>query len=280
MSLRSCLWSDLTRDEIAEARDQGALVVIPTGAVEQHAGHLPVGTDMMAVGHLALAAARRASVPVLVLPTVQVTFSPHHRSWPGTLTLRLETFNALVADITASVEHAGFRRQLIINGHGGNRAPLGALTTELIAAGRQVGLADYWGIAHDAIAGLLRGQRKMVGHACEMETALMLALTSGDADAQALIAERAAGLPPLLASPAVRGDAGAVGRGEAWWPPIFGADHAGYEGDPATATVETGNALIEAISDKLAAFYAEFMALDLRSGSALATAPFPGPGAR
>lgn len=276
MFLRSALWSDLTRDEIAEARDMGALVVVPTGAVEQHGSHLPVGTDMVAVGHLALAAARRAGVPVLVLPTVQVTFSPHHRSWPGTLSLRLETFNAVIADVTASVAHAGFKRQLIINGHGGNRGPLIALTTELITSGREVGYADYWGLAHAAIAGLLQGERKMVGHACEMETALMLTLTAGDAAAQAFITEKAAGLPPLLASPATRGDAGSIGRGEAWWPPIFGADHAGYEGDPAVATAETGAALVEAITLRLADFYAEFVALDLRSGSQPSTAPFPG----
>ena len=253
----------------------GALVVIPTGAVEQHASHLPVGTDMMAVGHLTLEAARRADVPVLVLPTVQVGFSPHHQSWPGTLSLRLDTFNAVIADITASVAQVGFRRQLIINGHGGNRGPLIALTTELITGGREVGYADYWGLAHEAIAGLLQGERKMVGHACEMETALMLALTAGDAAAQELILAKAAGLAPLLATPAVHGDAGSIGRGEAWWPPIFGADHAGYEGDPAVATAETGAALVEAITRRLADFYAEFMTLKLRSGSQVATSPFP-----
>jgi creatinine amidohydrolase len=275
MTLRSSLWSDLTRNEIAAARDMDALVVIPTGAVEQHASHLPVGTDMMAVGHLTLAAARRAKVPVLVLPTMQVTFSPHHRSWPGTLSLRLETFNAVLADITASVAHAGFRRQLVINGHGGNRGPLIALTTELITGGREVGYADYWGLAHEAIAGLLKGGRDKVGHACEMETALVLALTKGDAAMQELILKEASGLPPLLDTPAARGDTGSIGRGEAWWPPIFGADHPGYEGDPAAATAETGAALVDAIGARLADYYAEFMALDLRSGAQPATSPFP-----
>src|SRR5690606_10307799 len=153
------------------------------------------------------------SVPVVVLPTIAATFSPHHMSWPGTLSLSLETFFGVVRDIARSVAHAGFKRQLVINGHGGNHGPLTSFTAELVGEGIEIGFADYWNIARDDIARTLKGQRKMVGHACEMETALIMAIHADRSATLRHIKERAAALPPILTHPGIRGDGGAVQQG-------------------------------------------------------------------
>jgi creatinine amidohydrolase len=103
-------WGTLTRAEIAAARDAGAMPVLTVGAVEQHADHLPVDTDSVSAYQIALrAAARCASPHVLVLPAPSFGFSPHHRAWPGTITLTLETFVGLVTDVVESLHQAGHR---------------------------------------------------------------------------------------------------------------------------------------------------------------------------
>lgn len=263
--LRSHLWTELTRTEIAEAARMDALVVIPIGATEQHGTHLPVGTDSFAAGTLALRAARAAAHPVLVAPTIQSAFSPHHLSWPGTISLKLATLSALIGDITASIAASGFRRQLLVNGHGGNRGPLMAITTELITSGREVGFVDYFAPPAEEIAALLKGSAKGVTHAGEVETALIMALLEDEG--AALVAERAAGLPQVKgASYLARGTVDPIKPNGAWWTTIYQGDHAGYNGDPAAARQETGHRIAEAVTRKLSRFYTDFMRADLRSG--------------
>ncbi len=93
-------WGALTRAEIAQARDAGALVVLPTGAIEQHADHLPVDTDSLSAWRVAKMAAERCASPhALLLPTPAFGFSPHHGAWAGTVSLSLSTFTGVIADI-------------------------------------------------------------------------------------------------------------------------------------------------------------------------------------
>lgn len=267
MQLRSHLWADLTRSEIAAARDAGALVVIPVGATEQHAEHLPVGTDTVTSGRLSLMAAEACSVPVLVTPTVFAAFSPHHAAWPGTLTLKLATLSALLEDITASIARAGFRRQLLVNGHGGNRGPLTAISTELVTAGREVGYVDYFAPPRAQVDGILTGGRGGVTHSGEAETALMMSLHQSEPGRAEFYRRRAQDLAPRnKATYWLSDEPNAVAQAGAWWPPIYSAGDIGYNGDPGAATLETGDQLVAAIVEKLAAFFAVFVTAKLRSG--------------
>src|SRR5690606_31298992 len=112
---------------------------------------------------MSIRAARKCTHPVLVVPTVTASFSPHHASFAGTITLSMATLSALLEDITASIAAAGFKRQLFVNGHGGNRGPLIAISTEMITKGRQVGYVDYWSPPAADIAEILTGDRRVVG---------------------------------------------------------------------------------------------------------------------
>jgi len=95
---RSYLWSELTRNELAAKRDAGALVIVPTGSIEQHGDHLPVKTDsFLASAASQLAAQRMTAAEVVVAPAIATGFSPHHQSFAGTISLRLETFLAVAA---------------------------------------------------------------------------------------------------------------------------------------------------------------------------------------
>src|SRR6218665_803936 len=107
----SLIWSELTRTELAAKRDAGALVIVPTGAIEQHGDFLPVETDTLLASAVAeMAASRGTGVGIVVAPAAPVGFSPHHLSHPGTISLRLETYLAVLADTARSILDSGFPR--------------------------------------------------------------------------------------------------------------------------------------------------------------------------
>jgi creatinine amidohydrolase len=266
---RSHLWTDLTSDEIAAARDQNALVLIPTGAIEQHAAHLSVDCDTYLSSSVArLAAERVSALPVLVAPAVPFGFSPHHISHAGTISLRLDTYLAVLGDVAGSIVRSGFKRVLFVNGHGGNSAPLRAKVGEMVTDGHPVGMIDYWAPGEKAWIAQLLGQLKRGGHACEQETALMLALRGEDrAQAERIITAARPMLPRLIQPWIAPGhDGDPLTDAGAGWPPIFQADDGGYYGDPAAATEENGKAILETIVQALADFLAAFAATPLRLG--------------
>lgn len=259
-------WTRHTRDTLAAARDAGALPVLPVGAVEQHATHLPVDMDSAAAFSVALAAARRCtSVPVLVMPPPMYGFSPHHASWAGTLTLKLATFMALVEDLVRCVAHQGFKRILIVNGHGGNKAPLAAKIGEIATDGIEVACVDYWTPGEDQWRKLLVGKFDGVGHACEYETALLMAQRP---DLAPEILRKVRNLPPRLDQPYLRGsNADALLEARGNYAAIFADGDCGYRGDPAAATLENGQAMLEATVAGLAEFYGAFARMGLKSGT-------------
>ncbi|WP_201833191.1 creatininase family protein [Microvirga zambiensis] len=266
---RTLLWQRLTSDELAEARDSGAMVVVPVGAIEQHGIHLPVETDARLSTVVSQLAAKRVSaLPVLVAPSLPFGFSPHHVSHAGTISLRLDTYLAVLGDIAVSLTNSGFRRVLFVNGHGGNNAPLRAKVGELVTDGLPVGTVDYWVPGESAWIARLAGRLKRGGHACEQETALMLAIEAQDSEAVERIIASARDLPPRVIQPwiAPGHESDPITEAGAAWPPIFQADDCGYYGDPAAATRDNGLVLLDIIVERLANFFTAFAATPLRLG--------------
>ncbi len=261
---RSHDWGALTRAEIAAARDGGALPVLTVGSVEQHSDYLPVDTDTLSAYRITMAAAEQCGSPhVLVLPPPSFGFSPHHRAWAGTITLSLATFVGLVTDVADSLHNTGFRRLLIVNGHGGNQGPLTSACTALASRGIEVGYVNYFAPGQKEWMEVLPGAMRGVGHACCYETALQLALRP--ADAADRIAARIGSLPPRLEPPYYAGNGTDPLRSAgAFWGAIFAAGDVGYVGDPAAATKAAGEALVQHTVPALAQFFADFAAAQLR----------------
>lgn len=116
--------------------------VLPLGSTEQHA-YLSLLVDTILPERLAAEAAEPLGVPVF--PAIPYGLSPYFTAFPGTVSLRVGTYLALVRDVLDGLERAGFRRILLVNGHGGNR-PVGALALEWMAdhPGCRVKLHDWW----------------------------------------------------------------------------------------------------------------------------------------
>jgi creatinine amidohydrolase len=132
-------WPDV--EEYLRHDDRLILVV---GSTEQHGRHLTFGTDVWQPWEIA----RRASdqTGVLLAPPLSYGMSLHHLGFPGSLSLRPQTLSSVVADLLESAYGHGFRRILILNGHGGNVAAIQVALAEVLneLPGLRVRLENWW----------------------------------------------------------------------------------------------------------------------------------------
>jgi creatinine amidohydrolase len=137
MRVASMNWMEM---EEQAARDDRC--VLPIGSTEQHA-FLSLCTDMILAERVATEAAEPLGVPVF--PVLPYGMVPGFAAYPGTVSLRMTTYVALLEDILDSLHRAGFRRIAVVNGHGGN-TPIGSFFTEWLGrrTDAQLKLHDWW----------------------------------------------------------------------------------------------------------------------------------------
>ncbi len=115
----------MTWPEVEAALQRTDLVLMPVGSVEQHGRHLPLGTDSLAAIEVCKLIAQQ--VEAVVAPSVLLGLSEHHMGFPGSLTLRPETFEAVVFETARSLIRHGFRKICVYNGHGGNTTAVASI---------------------------------------------------------------------------------------------------------------------------------------------------------
>ena len=116
--------------------------VLPLGSTEQHAG-LSLSVDSILSHKVALDAAEPLGIPVF--PALPYGLTPYFLAYPGTVSLRVETYARVIRDILDSLAGSGFRRILVVNGHGGNQ-PAHAVAIEWMAdhPAVQVKFHNWW----------------------------------------------------------------------------------------------------------------------------------------
>jgi creatinine amidohydrolase len=255
---RSVLLQELTWPEIAPLAGPETIVILPTAAIEQHGRHLPIEVDTRLVEGVSRLAAERVAgrVQVLVSPAVCYGVSGYHMGFPGTMTLTMGTFIAVVEELCDSLIHHGFRRILVLNGHGGNHDPIKIAARNVAdRTGVAVATASYWNMAADELAQFQEREVDAVpGHACGFETAMMLALRPEMVRAEAMTP----GTPDISS------------QGEyfterlrrqplAHLPQQAGVvSQHGWAGDPTRATAANGEKYLKLVVDRLAHFLEEF----------------------
>ena len=157
--------------EVETALKTVRLAVIPTGSTEQHGPNMSLETDTAICYALAERLTERLHPRAILTPVSPFGISPHHMDFPGTISLKPETYEAMLWDVVTSLKHHGIQHFLFVNGHGGNMDALNVLSlkmrTELDV---QVAVMFYLLLASDVVkAG---AQTRLYGHACEVEVSV------------------------------------------------------------------------------------------------------------
>ena len=171
-------FQEMTAFEINDVDRENILVVLPIAAVEQHGPHMPTGTDNFLCSGVAEALEQAMPEKILLAPTQWLGASAHHLRIGATLDTPLEVYIETLMGMARSVLNDGFRRILLLNGHGGNidpmRVALRRIQNEYVD--RLLTAACYWDVADELIKQALEGGHKFVGHACEFETSMLMHL--------------------------------------------------------------------------------------------------------
>jgi creatinine amidohydrolase len=175
MSTPEYRYNRLTWPEMNEAIAAQKLVLLPTGSTEQHGPHLPLDVDVFLCESVCLEVGRRAPDRVLVLPPISYGLNLHHIDFPGTIHIEPEVFIAFCLNITKSVAYHGFRKILLVNGHGSNAPLVDLVARKTVLATPSLCFATGYYYFHLEAFQKVR-ETRVTAHADEIETSLYLHL--------------------------------------------------------------------------------------------------------
>jgi len=248
MHLSEVSWTD--------ADASGAdLALLPVGSTEQHGPHAPLGTDALAAEAVATEGADRYDGEVIVTPTIPVGVAREHRHFAGTLWVSEDTFRAYVRETVASLASHGWDRVVVVNGHGGNVAPLRETCARLTRDGVAYAVPFTWfdAVALADVPALDEDVR--MGHGGPLETSLVRAID-----------------PELVATD--RFEAASAGAADGWGEWQSGTNLAydsaeftdsGVVGDPGQSSEAAGQQLLDAAGEALADLLGAVLARDVDS---------------
>lgn len=173
MLLERARWPELP------ALAAGRIFVVPLGSLEQHGYHLPLFTDSLIIGQVAARVEALRPEKIVMLPVQWLGHSPHHRRF-GCVSLDLMPYVEMIRGMCRSLVAIGARKILLLNGHGGNDIPCKAALRELKSEFEAlpdlyIAYATYWNLAAEEFTAIRESPEGGMGHACEMETSIMLA---------------------------------------------------------------------------------------------------------
>ena len=249
------LYRTLIWPEVRERAEQGAVIVIPVAAIEQHGYHLPIDVDNVLVEHVTEEAARRSEGLILTAPMIHYGFNEHNMGFPGTITIRETVFMDFVYDVAHSMVRQGFDRIVLINGHGSNQMLCNLVARRIVNTTKALcTAAAHWWLSKPAVDRLR--ESKFPGgmaHACEFETAMYMHIR-----------------PELVVEGKIGGREAPSSISDFIYDDLFGSgpmhfvnrwsrvSESGVEGDPKLATPEKGREFAECSIDNLIRFCREF----------------------
>lgn len=248
MLLAQATWQEIDK------LDRNTIVLAPFGAMEQHGLHLPLETDSAIAGEIARRTDRALDGNILVLPVQWAGYSPHHMDFAGSITLTAETYIRVAVEIIGSLAKTGFLRFLLLNAHGGNRAILDVAANELKFQYPKATFvtATYWNVAREQLQKLRDSEPGGMGHACELETSMLLAATPHTVRMDRAIADGAWPCSEFLANDMLAGSQ--IGMASSF----SEFTKSGANGDPTSATAAKGEAFLNAIVERIATLIRQY----------------------
>ncbi len=214
-------------------------VIVPIGSLEQHGPHLPLSTDTMIADYVAKQVMKRRA-DAFLMPPMQLGCSSEHLGFPGTISLQPDTVSNMILNISDSLLKSKLNEFYIINGHGGNKATLDAAITKVKLAFPEMKLYSFTiiDIVKEKFDEIRKSSRRLVGHADEIETSMMLVIQPEIVDMSKAVREEPS-LPQGLSFE--REDLARVSFG--WTAKEL--TRTGVMGDPEVANAETGKVLLD-----------------------------------
>ncbi len=268
--MKKILYRKLTSSEIQERAKKGAMIVLPIGSIEQH-GHLPVDTDALQVEEVAKRAIKIASekIDILLAPplyygytSITMDLDKPLDKFPGSITLKPETFIEVITEISTCFVRSGFRRILLLNGHGGNYQALQVAARKIRdQTGAVIAVTNYYTLPSTEEmkeAGLEEGTLR---HSAEWETSMHLALDEENVDKSKIVKDqKAIDAIKVKTEYFSRDELGGKAFAAKAYFPERNSDYSGQGvvGDATLGSREKGEKFLELHVKKLAEFLLEF----------------------
>ncbi|MFE3121337.1 creatininase family protein [Streptomyces niveus] len=245
--------AEMTTVEAADAVTSSPVVILPAGAFEQHGPGMPMATDTVRAESVVDLVAAELAGRAVIGPVIPVGVSPHHLAFAGTVTLSTTTFAAVVREYVDSLHRHGWRKILVVTGHGGNNATLGTVAQDLLVTRPDIQFSwtPLTALAPDAVADMRVSE--VHGHSGEAETAQMLHLAPHLVHTDRLTpgSTATAELDPLSRLSRRGHPALTVGYDR------LSAN--GVLGDPRRATAAAGQAIVDTAVSRIVAFVKEWL---------------------
>ena len=250
MESKRFILTEMSWPEVKDALKTVKAAVIPVGAHEQHGPNLAESCDAVRATEFCRLLAERMHPEILVTPTVNMGISCHHLPFPGTISLRPETLQAVIRDIVYSLSLHGIKKYFIVNAHGGNQQTLGVAVTNISQElGVQMAWTQYTNFSTEAIAKHVKSE--MYGHSCEREVSEALYLAPQIIKKDKLEKGKIKGMPYKYAT--------ASGRPLGISYTFDQVTENGALGDATKATYEAGKDICEEALEKLSDFLRDYI---------------------
>ena len=123
MNIKSSLLHELSWTDVEKLDKESTVFLFPVGSTEQHGPQNPLGTDFLIPEYIARKSAEISNT-AYCLPTIPIGVSSHHRNFLGTLWTSHSTFESIIKDVIHSIHYHGFKKVIVVNGHGGNSSSI------------------------------------------------------------------------------------------------------------------------------------------------------------
>ena len=255
IDVKKVYWHEHTQEELKELIPKLEVTLIPTGSTEIHGPHLGVGNDILSCTRVAEDVAKIMYPRALVVNSIWVGVAPHNMTapFPGTITLRAETYMRVLKEVVESLLKHGVKRIVLLNGHGGNEAPNITVCREIreqiyyeYGVNLEIGTLSYWDVIPDEDWNevLEIAPERKISHGGEAETSILL-----------FIAPQAVRMD--LAKPPDPRPRPKPPFFRAWYQDEYSPD--GHTDDARVASKEKGEKLIQAAVKGTVGFLEEFI---------------------